>query len=205
MTRGRQRPWLDHVRAKYGEWRAELDATLRKYSAGEGIHHLQVHASLARHYSEAVRLSIDGGDFSHWARVFFQAKAPGNWLDKTEMGNIGVSLPIGIGAQIAQPAKETWVLLGDGGFGFHGFELSTAVELKLPVKVVVGNDRCWGVERRLQLAQYGRTTATDLPDIRYDRIGAELGAKSIHVEDPKQLDRAVDEMVATPGPVVLNV
>jgi acetolactate synthase-1/2/3 large subunit len=204
-SRGRQRPWLDSMRARYAEWRKELQDQRNKVSTGAEIHHLQVHGSLARHYSEAVRLSIDGGDFSHWARVFFQAKAPGHWLDKTEMGNIGVSLPVGIGAQIARPARETWVLMGDGGFGFHGFELSTAIERRLPVKVIVGNDHCWGVERRLQLAHYGRTAATDLPDIRYDRIGEVLGAKALHVDDPRQLDRAVDEMVATPGPVVLDV
>ncbi len=112
---------------------------------------------------------------------------------------------MGTGAQIARPAQQTWVLIGDGGFGFHGFDLATAVELKLPLKVVIGNDRCWGVERRLQLAHYGRTVATDLPDIRYDRIAAELGAAAFHVDDPKQLDRAVDELVAAPGAAVLNV
>jgi acetolactate synthase-1/2/3 large subunit len=204
-ARERQRPWLDHVRGRYAEWRSELLGLQRKHSEGSGIHPLRIHASLARHYSDAVRLSIDGGDFSHWARVFFQAKAPGHWLDKTEMGNIGVSLPVGIGAQIARPAQQTWVLMGDGGFGFHGFELSTAVEFNLPVKVVVGNDHCWGVERRLQLAHYGRTAATDLPDIRYDRIADVLGARSFHVDDPAKLDAAVDELVATPGPAVLNV
>ena len=137
--------------------------------------------------------------------MFFQAKAPGCWLDKTEMGNIGVSLPVGTGAQIARPVNQTWVLIGDGGFGFHGFDLSTAVALDLPLKVVVGDDRCWGVERRLQLAHYGRTVATDLPDIRYDRIGEVLGARALHVDDPKKLDSAVDELVTTPGTAVLNV
>lgn len=44
-----------------------------------------------------------------------------------------------------------------------------------------------------------------MPDIRYDRIGEVLGAKALNVDDPKKLDRAVDELVATPGPVVLNV
>jgi acetolactate synthase I/II/III large subunit len=204
-ARERQRPWLDHIRGKYAEWRSELGALQQKYSRSDAIHPLQVHSSLARHYSESVRLSIDGGDFSHWARVFFQAKAPGHWLDKTELGNIGVSLPVGTGAQIARPAQQTWVLMGDGGFGFHGFDLSTAVDLDLPLKVVVGNDNCWGVERRLQLAHYGRTAATDLPDVRYDRIGQELGARSLYVSDPKHLDSAVDELVAAPGPVVLNV
>ncbi|OGA02548.1 MAG: hypothetical protein A3H35_01930 [Betaproteobacteria bacterium RIFCSPLOWO2_02_FULL_62_17] len=64
---------------------------------------------------------------------------------------------------------------------------------------------CRGVERRLQLAHHGRTTATDLPDIRYDRIGEVLGALASHVDDPEQLDRAVDEPVAATGPAVLNV
>jgi acetolactate synthase-1/2/3 large subunit len=79
------------------------------------------------------------------------------------------------------------------------------VELKLPVKVIVGNDSCWGVERRLQLAHYGRTVATDLPDIRYDRIAQALGAKGFHVDDPAKLDAAVDELISSDGPAVLNV
>ena len=71
--------------------------------------------------------------------------------------------------------------------------------------MIVGNDRCWGVERRLQLAHYGRTVATDLPDIRYDRIAQVLGAKGLHVDDPAKLDAAVDELIASDGPAVLNV
>ena len=182
------------------EQRAEWKSLQKKYCVGNpAIHPLRVHESLARHYSDRIRLSIDGGDFANWARVFFQAKTPGYWLDKTEMGNIGVSLPVGIGAQIARPADQTWVLIGDGGFGFHGMELSTAVELKLPVKVIVGNDRCWGVERRLQLALYGRTVATDLPDVRYHEMARAMGAQGLYVDDPAKLDAAVDELLSAPG------
>jgi len=57
----------------------------------------------------------------------------------------------------------------------------------------------------LQLAHYGRTIATDLPEIRYDRIAQELGARGLHVDDPAKLDTAVDELVSTDGPAVLNV
>ena len=205
-ARRRQSAWLEHMRGQHSEHRSEWKSLHEKHCAGNGaIHPLRIHTSLQRHYTDRIRLSIDGGDFSHWARVFYQAKTPGYWLDKTEMGNIGVSLPVGIGAQLANPAEQTWVLIGDGGFGFHGFELSTAVEHKLPLKVIVGNDHCWGVERRLQLAHYGRTIATDLPEIRYDRIAQELGARGLHVDDPAKLDTAVDELVSTDGPAVLNV
>jgi acetolactate synthase-1/2/3 large subunit len=205
-ARERQRAWLMHIKGKYSEQRAEWKGLSQKLCAGNpAIHPLQVHQSLARHYSERIRLSIDGGDFANWARVFFQAKTPGYWLDKTELGNIGVSLPVAIGAQIGRPAHQTWVLIGDGGFGFHGMELSTAVEHKLPVKVIVGNDRCWGVERRLQLALYGCTQATDLPDVRYHEMARAMGAQGLYVDDPAKLDAAVDELLSSDGPGLLNV
>lgn len=57
----------------------------------------------------------------------------------------------------------------------------------------------------MQLAHYGRTVATDLPDIRYDRLAQVLGAKGLHVDDPAKLDVAVDELIASDGPCVLNV
>ncbi len=202
----RQRPWLEHMRSVYAAQRASWKSIYEKCCSGNRfIHPLQVHSSLARHYSERIRLSIDGGDFANWARVFFQAKSPGGWLDKTEMGNIGVSLPVGIGAQVAHPVHQTWVLMGDGGFGFNGMEMSTAVELNLPLKVIVGNDRCWGVERRLQLTLYGQTTATDLPDVKYHEIARAMGAQGLFVDDPAKLDAAVDELLASPGPGLLNV
>ena len=75
------------MRGRHSENRSEWKSLHEKHCAGNGaIHPLRIHASLQRHYTDRIRLSIDGGDFSHWARVFYQAKTPGYWLDKTEMG-----------------------------------------------------------------------------------------------------------------------
>jgi acetolactate synthase I/II/III large subunit len=166
---------------------------------------MQVCSSLARHYSEEVRVVFDGGDFVHWPRLYLQAKASGHWMDGAEIGALGASLPVGIGAQLGSPARQTWVFIGDGGIGFYGFELSTAVENRLALKVIIGNDRCWGVERRLQRAHYGRTVATDLPDIEYHALARALGANALLVDDPARLDDAVDRMVRSEGPFVLNI
>jgi acetolactate synthase-1/2/3 large subunit len=148
---------------------------------------------------------IDGGDFVHWPRLYFEAKSPGYWMDGAEIGALGASLPVGIGAQLGRSAKQTWVFIGDGGFGFYGFDLSTAVQNNLALKVIIGNDRCWGVERRLQRARYGSTVATDLPDIDYGALARTLGAKGLSVSDPRRLDEAVDELVSSDGPCVLNI
>ena len=205
-ARKRQRAWFDHIRKKYAADRKEVEAMPAKLSAGNAaIHPLSICASFRRHLTDRIRIAIDGGDFANWARIFFQPRRPGYCFDKSEMGSLGISLPIGIGAQLGNPAEQTWVFIGDGGFGFNGLELSTAVEFNLPLKVIVGNDQGWGVERRLQKAHYGRSIAADLPDIRYDKLAEVLGATGMHVDDPARLDAVVDEFVALKGPALLNV
>ncbi len=206
-ARKRQGEWLLHIRAQYAHHRKEWDELAKKHGDGQrgAIHPMRVCTSLARHYSKDVRVIIDGGDFVHWPRLFLEAKTPGYWMDGAELGALGASLPVGIGAQLGRPAKETWVFIGDGGFGFYGFDLSTAVENDAAVKVIIGNDACWGVERRLQRRDYGRTVAVDLPDIEYHTIARGLGAQSLLVDDPAKLDEAVDAMVAANGPFVLDI
>lgn len=203
----KHRPWLDHIRGSYDEHREEWEELSEKHAAGKlsKIHPMQVCVSLARHYSDKVRVVIDGGDFVHWPRLYLQAKTPGYWMDGAEIGALGASLPVGIGAQLGNPARQTWVFIGDGGVGFYGFELSTAVDYKLPLKVIIGNDSCWGVERRLQRAQYGRTVAADLPEIEYHVLAQALGAKALLVDDPSRLDDAIDQMAESDGPFVLNI
>jgi acetolactate synthase-1/2/3 large subunit len=206
-TRKRQGEWMQHIRGQYAHHRKEWNELAQKHGDGQkgAIHPMRVCTSLARRYSEDVRVIIDGGDFVHWPRLFLEAKTPGYWMDGAEIGVLGASLPVGIGAQLGRPAGQTWVFIGDGGFGFYGFDLSTAVENNIALKVIIGNDACWGVERRLQRKDYGRTVAVDLPYIEYHTVARGLGAQALLVDDPAKLDGAVDTMVAAKGPFVLNI
>lgn len=202
----RHREWLNHIRSCYAkhrlEW-GEIGGGLPTYQ--KAVHPLRVCESLQRHYSGQIRVVIDGGDFVHWPRLYFQAIAPGHWMDGAEIGVLGASLPVGIGAQMGNPAHQTWVFIGDGGFGFYGLDLSTAVENNVAVKVILGNDNCWGVEQRLQKKQFGRTVAVELPDIEYHTLARSLGCKAVLVDDAAKLDDAVDAMVRHNGPFLLNI
>ncbi|MCC7194146.1 MAG: thiamine pyrophosphate-binding protein [Gemmatimonadaceae bacterium] len=201
---------------RHARWRAELELAfaagkaewarqLRELPPGSGIHPLQVCASLARHVHERSAIMIDGGDFVHWPRAYFSALRPGHWMDAVLMGNLGGALPLGIGAQLAFPDDPVWIFTGDGGFGFYSWELATAVERGLPIKVILGNDSAWGIEKRLQLDEYGEDVGCNLPYARYDRFAELVGARGFHVDSPDQLDGALDAMAAERGPCLLNV
>jgi acetolactate synthase-1/2/3 large subunit len=98
-------------------------------------------------------------------------------------------------------------LLGDGTFGFHGFELDTAVRHNLPFVAVVGNDAAWAAERHSQRRIYGqdRLVASNLLATRYDEVARALGADGELVEHSEQLGPALDRAFASGRPTVLNV
>lgn len=200
-----QGAWLQEIRNSYRENRKEWDDLYARHVSAEAIHPIQLCRSFERHLKPDVRIVIDGGDFVHWPRLYFPARGAGHWMDGAELGMLGASLPVGIGAQMAAPAGQTWVFIGDGGLNYYAWELATAVQYKVPIKVIVGNDACWGVERRLQTEHYGRTVAVDLEETRFDRFAQLVGAEGFRVERPKELDSVVDAFVASPGPSVLDV
>lgn len=126
-------------------------------------------------------------------------------MDGGTFGALGAGLPLGMGAQLAAPEDPVWIFLGDGGFSFYSWELVTAVQMGLPIKVIVGNDAAWGIEKRLQLRDYGKAVGCELPDIRYDAFAEMVGARGFHVSDPDKLDEVIDDFIACTGPAVLDV
>lgn len=204
--KNRWAPWLGSLREAYASHRTHWGEMLDSVrNADKTIHPLQLCASLARHQTADTGIMIDAGDFVHWPRGYFQALGRARWMDAVLIGNLGGSIPLGIGSQMAHGKGQTWTFIGDGGFGFYAWDLEVAVEHQLPLKIIVGNDAMWGVEKRLQLNAYGEHVGCKLREIRYDKFAEMMGATGIHVDNTDDLDAAVDRLVSVPGPAVLNV
>lgn len=198
--------WVNQLQQAYASGRASWDIQLKSLEKQAAtIHPLQLCASLQRHFTERTGIVVDAGDFIHWPRAYFEAKCAGHWMDGTFMGNLGTSLPLAIGMQIAFPDDPVWAFVGDGGFGFYSWEVATAVKQRLPIKIIVGNDQAWGIEKRLQLAEYSQDVGCDLPYTRYDQYAELVGAKGFHIAKPEELDQIIDAFIATKGPALLNV
>lgn len=198
--------WRNECGARYREqqtyW-ARLEAMPPR--SEPGIHPAAVCAALKRHWTPRVTLVVDVGDFVNWPKACFPALSPARYMDGGALGNLGGALPVGLGAQIARPGEPVWVFSGDGGFGYHGWELALAVERGLPIKVIVGNDSAWGTEMRLQRNRYARDIACTLPPLRYDRYAALQGAHGLHAETPDELPAAIDALMACSGPCLLDI
>jgi acetolactate synthase-1/2/3 large subunit len=170
------------------------------------LHPLRVCAEVRELLGPGDVVAIDGGEFAQWARWTFGG-APQRVVLNGKIGMIGCALPFALGARVAEPSCRVVAFLGDGTFGFHGFELDSAVRHKLPFVAIVGNDAAWAAERHNQLRLYGpdRVVASDLLETRYDQVARALGAQGELIEHPDQLRPALERALAADQPTVLNV
>ena len=198
--------WRRELRQQYIEQQAYWQQLTRRSRNGSGgIHPAAVCKALQKHWTPNTTMVFDVGDFTNWPKAYFPAQLPARFMDGGALGNLGGALPLAIGAQIAAGSSSVWAFTGDGGFGFHGWELSTAVERDLPLKIILGNDNCWGTEKRLQRMEFGRDIACDLPAIRYDKFAHLLGVSAFHAATETELTRAIDRFAASRGPSLLQI
>lgn len=202
-TTWKPKPWVEHLRAVGRTWRENL--RLFDHSDAMPIHPLRLCREVRELLEPDAIIVIDAGDFVQWARMTLPARCPGHWVRIGPLGTVGAAIPFGLAAKLAKPDKQVIVLIGDGGFGFHGFEFSTAVQHRIPLVVVVGNDRGWGMEREIQAALYGKIVACDLGLVRYDKVVGALGGHGEFVEKPEEIRPALERAFASGLPACMNV
>jgi acetolactate synthase-1/2/3 large subunit len=201
----RERPWLDQLRRQQKAWRESW--AKGEMSEEAPLHPLRICREVRALLPEESVVVIDGGDFPQWPRMTLPARRPGHWIRVGSLGTVGAALPLGLAAKLAHPESPVLIFMGDGGMGFYGFELHTAVRLGLNAVIIVGNDQGWGMEREIQGALYGREqiAGCELGLVRYDEIMRALGGHGEFVERPADLRPALTRALASGKPAVVNV
>lgn len=105
---------------------------------------------LSKFIPEGAVICVDVGQIQMWAAQSLEIKKNQRFLTQGGMGSMGSALPMAIGASVAKPGKTIVALVGDGGFQLNIQELQTIVHYKLPIKIILLNNRCYGMVRQFQ-------------------------------------------------------
>jgi acetolactate synthase-1/2/3 large subunit len=168
---------------------------------------------LEREVLESIRAALpddtlvfnDPTTIAFWARSLWRSMAPRTWFVPSGFGTLGSSMPTAIGAKIARPDVPSVCLIGDAGIMFTIQDLMTAVQERIPVVIVVFNDRGYGVERRHQDHLYGRRNAVDITPPDFVGVAHAFGAEGLLVEDPSKIGAALESALDRPGPVLIEI
>jgi acetolactate synthase-1/2/3 large subunit len=151
-------------------------------------------------------VTTDVGQHQMWAAQFYQVSRARQFLTSAGLGTMGFGLPAAIGAQIACPDKTVFLVTGDGSLQMTIQELATTVQCKLPIKIILMNNGVLGMVRQLQKylneERFNQIQLKANPD--FVKIAEAYGIKGLRVQTPQDLEPALQQALAEPGPVLVD-
>jgi acetolactate synthase-1/2/3 large subunit len=147
----------------------------------------------------------DVGQHQMWEAQYFHHEHPRTLITSGGLGTMGFALPAAIGAKVACPDKEVWVIAGDGGFQMTSPELATIVQEKLKINIAVINNGYLGMVRQWQEFFYEKNyEATPLVSPDFVKLADAHGIAAKAVRTRGELAGAVEEARAHNGAFLLN-
>ncbi|MGB5995271.1 MAG: biosynthetic-type acetolactate synthase large subunit [Candidatus Deferrimicrobiaceae bacterium] len=152
-------------------------------------------------------ITTEVGQNQMFAAQYYLYDRPRTFLSSGGLGTMGYGLPAAIGAQVAMPEKLVVDIAGDGSIQMNIQELATAVQYRLPVKVVILNNGSLGMVRQWQeLFFQGKLSHTCLPQIPdFVRLAEAYGAAGFRATKPEQVRDVLRKGFAAPGPAIIDI
>jgi acetolactate synthase-1/2/3 large subunit len=147
----------------------------------------------------------DVGQHQMWEAQYYKHDEPRSLITSGGLGTMGFALPAAIGAKIACPEKEVWVIAGDGGFQMTSPELSTIAQENLDLNIAIINNGFLGMVRQWQEFIYDKNYASSpilSPD--YVKLADAHGIPGATVSTRTDVLPAVSAARTAKGPYLIN-
>lgn len=151
-------------------------------------------------------LVTDVGQNQMLSARYFKFTEKRSMVTSGGMGTMGFGLPAAIGATFGAPDRLVCVIMGDGGIQMSIQEFGTIMEQQSPVKMILLNNNYLGNVRQWQeLFFHHRYSFTPMANPDYEKLASAYGIPCETVVERKDLERAIDKMIHTDGPYLLQV
>jgi acetolactate synthase-1/2/3 large subunit len=171
---------------------------------GPGLHPIQVLRLLQQAAPEAIWVT-DVGQHQMWQAQVMGHTRPGTLITSGGLGTMGFALPAAVGAKLARPDREVWVVAGDGGIQMNSQEFMTLVQEGLKINVAVLNNGHLGMVRQWQTLFYqDRRQAVALANPDFVRLAEAYGLRGLRAGTPDQAAEAVARARACPEPALIE-
>ena len=201
--------------AKHKEWlesflpyeKVEEEKVIRPelYPSGDALSMGEVIRAVSEATNNEAILVTDVGQNQMMSARYFKYTKERSIVTSGGLGTMGFGLPAAIGATFGRPDRTVCVFMGDGGIQMNLQELGTIMEQKAPVKMILLNNNFLGNVRQWQAMFFnGRYSFTPMLNPDYMKIASAYDIPAQKVFTREELKKAIDEMIATDGPFLLE-
>jgi acetolactate synthase-1/2/3 large subunit len=192
---------LDNSREKVAMLRR---AALEGLRADYRLHHRFVDAVAAA--LPGVVVAGDSTQPVYGANFTYEPDGPRRYFtSSTGYGTLGYGLPAALGAKLARPDLPVVALIGDGALQFTIGELATAVELGLPVPILLWNNQGYGEIKQYMVERGIPAIGVDIYTPDFQAIARGFGCHAVTVDSFDALQAALREAVAADRPTVIEI
>jgi pyruvate dehydrogenase (quinone) len=196
---------LEDSVAHYKETRKELDELAVGKPGSSPLHPEYVARILDEIAAEDAIFTADVGSPCIWAARYLHFNGKRRLLGSFSHGSMANALPQALGAQAAFPGRQVVTLSGDGGLAMLMGELLTAVQNRLPVKIVVFNNSALAFVEVEMMAAGIVPFGTDLKNPDFSKVAEACGLLGARVTTPEELKPALEKAFAYDGPALVDV
>jgi acetolactate synthase-1/2/3 large subunit len=146
----------------------------------------------------------DVGQNQMWLARYTKFRRPHSHISSGGLGTMGFAVPAAMGAALGNPANETWAVCGDGGFQMTSQELMTLVADRIPVKIIILDNKKLGMIRQWQELFYaGNYHSSHLPGPDFVKLADAYGMPGFKVSATEGVDAAIRAAQAVDGPALI--
>ncbi len=149
--------------------------------------------------------TVDTGMTCVWGARYLEATKERSMIGSFNHGSMANAMPQSLGAALACPDREVVALCGDGGISMLLGDMQTIVQYKLPVRIIVFNNRALGMVK-LEMEVDGLPDwQTDMMNPDFAKVAEAMGYTAFTITDPEQVEPVLTEAFKVDGPVLVNV
>ncbi len=197
--------FLEKAKKHYQKARKDLDVLAEKSSQSHLIHPQYLAKSVSELAAKDAIFTCDVGTPTVWAARYLKMNGKRRLLGSFNHGTMANALSQAIGAQATFPERQTIALCGDGGLSMLLGDFLTLGQMNLCVKVIVFNNGCLGFVDLEMKASGFLSFGTDLHNPDFAKMANSMGIYAQRVEDSNQLEGRLSDVLAHPGPALLDV
>jgi pyruvate dehydrogenase (quinone) len=189
----------------YGKVKEKMQTYVEDTGEKDAIHPEFVAATIDKLADNDAIFTMDTGMCCVWGARYINSTGKRSMIGSFNHGSMANAMPQAIGAALACPQRQVIAFCGDGGLSMLLGDLATIVQYKLPVKIIVFNNQSLGMVK-LEMEVAGLPDwQTDMVNPDFGALAAAFGMKGITVNEPENLEHALQQALAFDGPALVNV